>query len=59
MDIQKAVEKISGVGVSIAAKIIENGLEDEDIVALRDPNKENLTEEGTKDNSVQMPENGN
>lgn len=39
--------------------IIKSGLEDGDIVALRDPNKENLNEEGTEDNSVQMPENGN
>jgi len=39
--------------------IIESGLEDGDIVTLRDPNKESLTEDGTEDNSVQMPENGN
>ena len=39
--------------------IIKSGLEDGDIVALRNPNKENLTEGGTEDNFVEMPENGN
>ncbi len=39
--------------------IIQSGIEDGDIVALRDPNKENFNEDGTENNSVQMPENGN
>jgi len=52
------------VNVTIGKKsdnfvIIESGLEDGDIVALRDPNKESLSEAGTEGNSVQMPENGN
>lgn len=38
--------------------IIESGLNDGDIVALRNPNNENLSDD-TADDSVQMPENGN
>ena len=39
--------------------IIESGLEDGDVVSLRDPNKEILDNQTTGSNSVQMPENGN
>ncbi len=35
--------------------IIESGIEDGDIVALRNPNQKNSTKDGTEDNSVQMP----
>ena len=38
--------------------IIESGLEDGDVVALRDPNQEIIDEQTTESNSVQMPENG-
>ncbi len=39
--------------------IIETGLDDGDVVSLRDPNKEILDNQTTGGNTVQMPENGN
>jgi len=38
--------------------IIKSGLEDGDIVALRNPNEENFAEDGRDSNSVTMPDNG-
>ncbi len=39
--------------------IIKSGLEESDIVALRNPNKEIANQDLIEDSSVQMPENGN
>ncbi|MCB9208152.1 MAG: efflux RND transporter periplasmic adaptor subunit [Ignavibacteriales bacterium] len=39
--------------------VVKSGLEDGDVVALRDPNKEIANENLVENNSVQMPENGN
>lgn len=39
--------------------IIKSGLEESDIVALRNPNKDIQNQDLIEDNSVQMPENGN
>jgi HlyD family secretion protein len=38
--------------------VIKSGLQDGDVVALRDPNKEIINDEISADNSVQVPQNG-